>query len=61
MKMHKISVCSVDFESNAVIVEFENGTIGRYEAQFLLDHINSDGNWDVSKQFKRAEIQKSRD
>ena len=41
-------ILAVDHQEDAVIVEFSNGQTGSFKAQFLLDNINADGNWDVT-------------
>jgi hypothetical protein len=47
MPQEVVTLLSVDRNKNEVIVEFSNGRVGTYEAQFLLDHIEDNGNREV--------------
>jgi hypothetical protein len=48
MRAAKVTIGAVDHTQDAVLVEFSNGQTGSYDLDFLLDHINADGNWDVT-------------
>jgi hypothetical protein len=48
MRNSDLKILAVDHKSDAVIVEFSNGQTGSFSPDFLLDHINADGNWDVT-------------
>jgi hypothetical protein len=47
MTQEVVTLLGVDRNKNEVIVEFSNGRIGTYHVQFLLDHIQDNGNREV--------------
>jgi hypothetical protein len=46
--MEKIEIQAVDHKKDSVIVEFSNGQMCTFDVQFLLNHVNTNGNWDVT-------------
>ena len=46
--MTNLSIRSVDRLNGKVLIEFSNGSMGLFDARFLIDNISRNGNRDVT-------------